>query len=240
MTMSSNITPYDAGAEVLPIAVQSLMGEALHVFQFGDDLEEAFGLAHCAADLVRVENGKFIALQGAMTREARFRVHCDAHEIFDELPSNEILLSAYRVVQRAMAIRPTEDDLAQLVGKALDIWFINSEVAADYGQALVWKLSDCPKQRTEGLFHRRKRWLSVPAVAGAFNHLLDSYRPAYGKPPPIPDVLEECGRQSDRLIRLHDEIDQLGRTQALLGKVIKRTEDAYPKEDDAEDVPFSS
>lgn len=181
----SDIIPYHAGGELQPIGVQSLMSEALQVFRFGDDFEEAFGLAHCASELVEVEDGTFSALKGAVTREARFQVHCDAYEVFERLPSNETLLSAYGSVKRAMAIKPTEHDLANLVGKTLDIWFINPEFAADYGQALVWKLGDCPKQRTERLFHRRKRWLPVPAVAGAFNTLLDSYRPAYGKPPPI-------------------------------------------------------
>lgn len=229
--MSSDITPYDAGGELQPIGVQAMMSQALQVFRFHDDLEEAVGLANSAVDLVRVANGKFTALQRAVTREARFRVHCDAYAMFDFLPSDEVLLPAYRSVKQAMGLKPTEYDLAQLVGKALDIWFINSELAADYGEAIVWKLTDCPKQPSEQLFHRRKRWLPVPAVAGAFNALLDSYRPAYGKPPPIPDVLEECGRHSDRLIRLHDDINHIGFTRAKLGKIIKATEDSYPDEE---------
>ena len=100
-----------------------------------------------------------------------------------------------------------------MVGKALDLWMINPDAAADYREELVWKLADCPKQPTER---------EVPAIAGAFNHLLDTYRPQYGKPPPIPDVLEECGRHSDRLIGLHDQIDHLRQTDAA---------HSYPDED---------
>ena len=36
---------------------------------------------------------------------------------------------------------------------------------------------------------------------------------------PLPDVLEECGRQSDRLIHLHDAIYHLGQTQEQLSRI---------------------
>ena len=117
------------------------------------------------------------------------------------------------------------------IAKVLDFWMINSDLAAEYGNGLVWKLSECPRQPREKFFHRRKPWLSVPVIAGAFNELMDTYRPAYGKPPHVPDVLEECGRQSDRLIQLIDNIELVGRTHKLSKQLIKLTEDSYPDEE---------
>ena len=139
-----------------------------------------------------------------------------------------MLVAASKSIKAAMATRPSEGDRALLVGKALDVWMINSDLAAEYGQGLAWKLSECPKQPKERFFHRRKPWLSIPVIAGAFDHLIDTYRPAYGKPPHLPDVLEECGRQSDRLIKLHDDIHKLGQTHNKLKKLIEFTEDSYP------------
>ena len=47
-----------------------------------------------------------------------------------------------------------------------------------------------------------------------------------GKPPHLPDVLDECGRHSDRLIQLHDNIEKLGQTHNRLKKLIEFTEDS--------------
>jgi hypothetical protein len=86
--------------------------------------------------------------------------------------------------------------LALVVGKVLDFWMLNSDGSTDYGNGLMWKLSDCPRQPKERRFDRRKAWLSVPVIAAALNHLMETYRPAYAKPPHLPDVLELCGKQS--------------------------------------------
>jgi hypothetical protein len=227
-------TPF-SGANLQQISIQHLMAQSLHVFRFYQEFEDAFDLtqAYEVTKLVQVEDRKFAALRQAKTREARFQVHCDAYDIFDRLPSIETLVAAHKAVKTAMAMRPSEGERALVVGKVLDFWMINSDLAAEYGSGLVWKLGECPKQSTERLFHRRKPWLSVPVIAGAFNHLMDTYRPAYGKPPHLPDVLEECGRHSDRLTQLHDNIDKLGQTHNRLTKLIKLTDDSYP--DNSED-----
>lgn len=230
--MSENLTPY-IGADLQQISVKQLMTQSLQVFSLYQEFEDAIGLTQSyeVAKLVELDDRRFIALKKAKTREARFRVHCNAHEIRDQLPSFKTIVAARQAVKQAMSLEPSEEDRALLVGKALDIWMINSDFAAEYGQGLAWKLADCPKQPTERLFHRRKPWLPIPVIAGALNHLIDTYRPAYGKPPHLPDVLEECGRHSDRLIQLHDDVEELGRTRYRLGKLIEFTEDSYPDDD---------
>jgi hypothetical protein len=227
--MANEIT---TGGELQPLSLQHMMTEALQVFRLCQDLEEAFSIAGEADELIEVVNRKFVALERAKTKEARFSVHCEAYDFNERLPPDQVVISAYQSVARALAAKPSEEERAQLVGEALDVWMINPDAAAEYGERLIYKLVECPKQPKERLFHRRKQWFAVPVIAGAFDHLLDTYRPTYGKPPSIPDVLEECGRQSDRLIDLHDQIVSLGRTKALLGKIIKATEDSYPDDDE--------
>jgi hypothetical protein len=227
------------GANIQQIGIQHLMAQSLQVFRFSEEFEDAFDLiqAHAVTKLVNVEDRQFTALKQAKTRQDRFQVHCDAHQTFEQLPPIETLVAASKSVKSEMALRPSEFDLNLLVGKVLDFWMINSDTAAEYGSGLAWKLSECPRQPGEKLFHRRKTWLAVPAIAGAFNVLLDTYRPNYGKPPHLPDVLEECGRQSDRLIQLHDNIEKLGQTHCKLKKLIEFTNDSYPDDDDDWGVP---
>jgi hypothetical protein len=233
----NEITPTAfAGADLQQLSIQHLMAQSLRVFRFYQEFENAFDIAQDQTTyrLLKVEDRKFAALKQAKTKEARFQVHCDAYEILDRLPSFETLVAAHKSVKAAMAIKPSEEERILVVGKVLDFWMINSDLAAEYGSGLVWKLSECPRQPGERFFHRRKPWLSVPVIASTFNELMDTYRPAYGKPPHVPDVLDECGRQSDRLIQLLDNIQQLGQTHHLVKKLIDFTDDSYPPDEDGD------
>jgi hypothetical protein len=222
-------TPF-FGVNLQRIGIQHLIAQSLQVFRFDDEFERAFELTQDREThrLLKVENRQFAVLRQISSREARFQAHCDAYQIFDQLPPIETVVAAFESVKSAMAIRPSEGDRALLVGKALDFWMINSDLAAEYGSGLVWKFAECPKKPKERFFHRRKPWLPIPVIAAAFDHLIDTYRPAYGKPPHLPDVLEECGRHRDRLIQLCDNIGKLGQTSDRLKKLIKLTDDSYP------------
>jgi hypothetical protein len=200
------------------------MTQALQVFQLEKQFDDAFGIAQQSRDLD-------VALKRATTREARFDVHCKAYDALDMAPSKSVIVTAFESVKRALTAKPTAQERAALIGKMLDVMMINSDISSDYAQALAWKLSDCPKQK-ESLFHRRKPWLPIPVIAGAIDQMWLTYRPVYGKPPPIPDVLEECGHQSDRLIRLYDAIRNFGVTHETLVKIRTATEDSYPDDDD--------
>jgi hypothetical protein len=73
MTSDIIVPPTGAGGELRPLSLQHIMTEALQVFRFHQDFEEAFSIADEAAELVKVTNRKFVALEQAKTREARFR-----------------------------------------------------------------------------------------------------------------------------------------------------------------------
>jgi hypothetical protein len=245
--MGEIITPTALSvANLQQLDIHQVMAQSLQVFRFEQEFDDAIGMIRTydlttgygttrfkrVEDLVKVEDRYFVAERQAKTREERFQVHVDAYAVRDQLPSIETLVAAHKSVKAAMSTRPSEPDLILLVGKVLDFWLINSDTAADYGAGLTWKFSECPRQSTERLFHRRKSWLSVPVIAAALNHMIDTYRPAFAKPPHLPDVLLECGKQSDRLLELHDNIERLGRTHGMLTKLIKFTNDSYPDEDD--------
>jgi hypothetical protein len=215
------------------INIPQMMGMALAPFRLGDQLQDAFESAHQSRELVKVENGKLVALQRATTKEARWQLHCDAYHAFDWMPSSDVLQGHFKSLKRAIVVKPSDHDMGLLLGKFVDVLQIRPGAQTDdYVHALSWKLSECPRQPSETYFHRRKSWMPVPAIAAAINHFWDTYSPKYGRPPDLPDVLNECGRRCDRLIELHDRIDELGRTQATLGMIIKATDDSYPDDED--------
>jgi hypothetical protein len=243
----SDLVPTDpAAAELQQISAPEMVKQALEVFRyqaqfgmaFGDSLDEWFGGGEKLRDLTEVRDRNYVALKLAKTKKQRFEVHLQALDLLELIPKRAVLAAAFQSVKKAMAAKPTAKERALLVGKMLDVLCINSDTSMDYAATLVWKLSDCPKQETETLFHRRESWLPIPVIGATINHIWDTYRVEYGKPPSLPDVLEECGRQSDRLIQLYDDLDKLGRTHHHLTRIHKATEDSWPDEDDPDYVPF--
>jgi hypothetical protein len=227
--MADDLILYSAGQQ---ISIRAMMSTALAPFRLFDELDDAFESARGARDLVKVEKGKFVALQLATTKEARFRVHCDAHEAIDWMPPGDAIKGHFLSIKKAITTKPSDQDIGLLLSKFVDVLQIKpGSQVDDYVEALSWKLSECPRQRAETHFRRRRPYMPVPAIAAAINFFWDTYSSKYGRPPDIPDVLNECGKHTDRLIDLYDRVDNLGRTQARLGMIIKATEDSYPDAD---------
>ena len=105
--MIDDLMPY-RGVELQQTGIQQLMTPSLEIFGFYQEFADAFGLIQTreAKNLVRIEHRQFAILKQAKTQEARFQVHCDAYEIFENLPPNETLVAAMRSVKRALATRP--------------------------------------------------------------------------------------------------------------------------------------
>jgi hypothetical protein len=227
--MSDDLVTYTSGQ----LSIPEMMGTALAPFRLSDQLADAFEIAHGARSLVKAENGKLVALQQAKTKEARFDLHCAAYDAVSVLPPKTVIVTSWLSVKNAINTKPTGQDLGLLLGKFLDVLQIKpGPQTDDYVETLAWKLMECPKQSSESRASKRRPWMPVPAIAAAVNKFWETYEVQFGKPPSIPEVLRECGRHSDRLICLFEEIHQLGLTQGRLVKIVAVTEDSYPDGDD--------
>jgi hypothetical protein len=215
------------------LSIPQMMGMALAPFRLSDQLAGAFEIAHGARSLVKAENGKLVALQQAKTKEARFSLHCAAYNAVSELPSKTVIVNSWLSIKKAIDTKPSEHDLGLLLGKFLDVLQIKpGPQIDDYVETLAWKLMECPKQSSESRASKRRPWMPIPAIAAAVNKFWETYEVQFGKPPSIPDVLRECGRHSDNLICLFEEIHELGLTQGRLVKLVAATDDSYPDGDD--------
>jgi hypothetical protein len=224
----SDLVTYTTGQ----LSIPEMMGTALAPFQLSDQLAEAFAIASEARDLVQVVNRRFVALQRATTKEARFDLHCAAYDAVSVLPPKAVIVSSWLSVKNAINTKPKVQDLGLLLGKFLDVLQIKSGPQTDdYVDTLAWKLMECPKQSSESRASKRHPWIPVPAIAAAVNKFWETYEVQYGNPPSIPEVLRECGRHSDSLICLFEEIHELGLTQGRLTKLVALTKDSYPDED---------
>jgi hypothetical protein len=212
----------------LPRALKSAMA----VYRLEDQFEKAHTAAREVSRILELDGGRFVALQRAKTREERFNVHCEAHAALEDFPGKDVLVSARESVRLAISTKPPGRERSWLIGKMLDVLRINPDTTPEYVQALAWKFAECPRQSTEFYFSRRKEWMPMPAIAATVNHVIETYKPEYGRPPDIPNLLAECGRHCNRLISLHDDISELGSTWVRLTQVVQLTEDSYPNDED--------
>jgi hypothetical protein len=74
--------------------------------------------------------------------------------------------------------------------------------------------------------------MPLPAIAAAVRKTWTDRREDYGRPIPIADFLDECGRHSSRLVQHRSWIAGLGRTRQRLAEIVKATSDANPPEED--------
>jgi hypothetical protein len=217
---------------LLETSLPRALKTAMQVYRLEEQFERAHAAAREVSRIIELDGGRFVALQRAKTREERFNIHCEAHAALEDFPGKDVLVSVRESVRLAIRTKPPGRDRSWLIGKMLDVLRINPDTTTEYVQALAWKLAECPKQPTEYYFSRRKDWMPMPAIAATVNHVIETYKPEYGRPPDIPDLLSECGRHCNRLIRLHDDINELGSTWVRLTQVVQATEDSYPDDED--------
>ena len=74
-------------------------------------------------------------------------------------------------------------------------------------------------------------WIPIPALAAAIEQLWRTHRGNFGRPPPIPEVIEICTRYRQELGRLISDIVTVGRTRRRLTEIVRATEDSYPDDD---------
>jgi hypothetical protein len=139
---------------------------------------------------------------------------------------------------KARITAPTEKQKIALIGVMLGGCGIRSTPDVDsYISALSWMLDDCPINRDIELYLGRKRWMPLPAIAATVRKVWTNRREDYGRPIPIAEFIDECGRHSSLLLYERSRIETFGRMHCSLSAIVKATEDAEPPDDD-EAVPL--
>jgi len=149
------------------------------------------------------------------------------------LPPRDKIAAAFQVVNDAIRTEPTPKQHQLMVGLLLDGLFIKAGDDTDaYIQTLSWCLADAAPdacERSSG--PKPPPWIPIPALAPAARELWLTYRGNFGRPPPIPDVLDLCTRYRKDLGMLRSDIVSVRRTRHRLAKIVRATEDASPDED---------
>ncbi len=213
-------------------APRMLMSAGLAPYRIRVDLRRAIEVAHEVRSLVEIDDeGSIKSLQPAKTREQRFSIHCDAHAAMEEIPTEAAIADAYTTLSRAAGTEPTDLERDLLAGALLDVLAVQNDGRFDtYVAMLSWKLSDCPRLKTETIA-RHARWISAPAIVAAINVFIEEYHPKDDRPPAAAAFLDEVGRQSSRLLELRRDVWMLGRTRQRLVRIIADTDDSYPTDD---------
>jgi hypothetical protein len=185
----------------------------------------------------RNDDGRYIALENAKTSEERFRVHCDAYDVRDELPALQQTLAVLKTIDRTVTTKPTYLERKLLIGMMLDGCGLKAdEGTAAYVEAVAWTLGACEPRSTEkhNYSWERKAWMPLPAVAAAVKQVWLTQRDNYGRPIPIADFLDECGKQTVKLLDIRGYVVAVARTTRHLTKLIDATEDSYPPDEPEE------
>jgi hypothetical protein len=230
--MNKLVRPPNPLAPEQQLSVARVMDQALAPFRLGEEMEDAYCGAWEARKLVEHDgDGKLAALQQATDQPARWALHCRAYELSDTLPPNDRIAAAYSAVIQSIKTEPTYKERKMLASVLLDgLGLKSDDGTAAYVEALAWALGDCPTRETE-IYSSRKRWIPIPAIARAIRQVWLTGRSDYGRPIPISDFLDECGRHSSRLIQLGGRIMLLGRARQRLTEIVKATGGSYPAED---------
>jgi hypothetical protein len=238
--MNKIVIPPTGGAVDKPrrLDIGAMMEQALQPFRIAKDLSDAMYRASAERDLVaRSPEGRLIALD-TTDPAARWQLYCRAQDALDELPPLASIKEAYHTVNNSIITAPTEKQKIALIGVMLGGCGIRSTPDVDsYISALSWMLDDCPINRDIELYLGRKRWMPLPAIAATVRKVWTNRREDYGRPIPIAEFIDECGRHSSLLLYERSRIETFGRTHCSLSAIVKATEDAEPPDDD-EAVPL--
>jgi hypothetical protein len=235
--MNKIIAPITENPEQRQLSVAKVMDVALAPFRLREELTDAKLLAWQVRHLVeRNSDGEIVALKRATDQPQRWRLH-DAHEAIDMMPPLKQIHSAYQTIANSIITKPTYTERKMLAGMLLDGCGIRAdEGTAAWVEAVAWTLGECERRTTE-FFDNRKPWMPMPAIAAAIRKIWLTQRDNYGRPIPIADFLDECGRHSSDLLSLQMDIINIGRTHQRLTQIVQATDDSYPDDDWGDDEP---
>jgi hypothetical protein len=134
--MAEDLIPYAPGQQ---LSIRGMMSVALAPFRIADQLEDAFEAADRSRDLVKVQNGKLVALELAKgaTKEARFRLHCDAHDAMDWMPPGDDLKGHFISIKKAITTKPSDQDMGLGLPFPFRLWACSGEII---GKNTSWLL----------------------------------------------------------------------------------------------------
>jgi hypothetical protein len=214
--------------------VSDIMTAALAPYRVLDD----WGPARCAVfearGLLERENGKLTVLERTTDPEQRWQLHLRAYGALEAMPPNDQLIAAHKAVRMAIQTEPTARERKLMVGLMLDGFAIKNDATIDgYISTVSYILADTPPDDVERSAASLKppRWIPLPAIADAIKRMWLKYRADYGRPPPIPMLLEELTASRAELARTRNQIAEIGIARKALNEIAAATEDSYSPED---------
>lgn len=195
--------------------------QATEPYRIAARLDRTFGEVEMLRDLVEVDgNGKLVCLQGAKSPKRLWQMGEQARFSLTILPACDEVSAIREMLRADLDTEPPIEHRVELVCTMLDAQGITG--SDSYIQMLAWKLGDCPQRATEP--HRRDTpWFSMAAITKVIDDIVSNNKPEYGRPIPIPDVLDAAGRRASELIQLDFELVNLNNTIVRLKRIVVAT-----------------
>jgi hypothetical protein len=212
------------------------MNAALAPYRVLDDWGPARRAIFDARFLLDRDRHRALAVLERTTDPAeRWKLHSRAHDVLDEMPSNEQLVAAHKAVTKAIETEPSARERKLMIGLMLDGFCISNSPTVDgYISILSYIPSDIPPDDFErsAAILKPPRWIPLPAIADTIKRMLLKWGADYGKPPPIAMLLEELTQSRASLARTRYQIAELGSARLALTKIVAATDDSSPPEED--------
>lgn len=200
--------------------VATLLNTALAPFSLQERWSRSIRTAREAVKFVALDqNGELVALRDDADWTAS-RAH--AMEIQQKLPPLAKIAEAYKAVDQTIRVKPASEEYQLLTTKMLDVLGIRGGDDVDaYVEAVAWTLADVWPATWEPI--DVPTWVPIPAFAKAIKGIWEdrSAWTNFGKPPPLPDIIERCTGHRRDLVQVRDNIDMLGRTRKRLSQIIQ-------------------